>query len=56
MSTSEASDLKKIEDADRYMQRCDLCGCEGEDLIETCDGCFCSDCLDFINNEKKEEE
>ena len=29
MSTEDTSDLKRFEDADRYMQRCDDCGNAG---------------------------
>ena len=46
MSVEELSDLARFEDADRYMQRCDDCGNECDDLIETEIGYLCPYCFD----------
>ena len=46
MPIEEASDLNRFEDTDRYMQRCDDCGNECDDLIETEIGYLCPKCFD----------
>lgn len=52
MSTEEASDLIRFEDADSYMKRCDDCGNECNDLIETEIGYLCLNCFEeFIEKD-----
>lgn len=46
MPIEEASDLKRFEDADSYMRRCDDCSNECEALIETEIGYLCPSCFD----------
>lgn len=46
VSDEEASDLKRFYDSDSYMKRCNDCGNEYDDLIETEIGYLCPMCFD----------